>query len=118
MIRYVALLPALVHIYIFCLESLWWGKKRTNEVFGVDAQHVEVLRPWAYNQGWYNLFLAGAVASGVVWGGLGGTVLAGYGVISMILASLVLVLSAPSKAKSAAVQGVPAVLGLLALIFA
>jgi len=115
--KYIALLPALMHVYIFWMETWGWGKASSVRAFGVQASDVETLRPWAFNQGWYNLFLAAAVFGGLAWGGFGGTLLAVYGLGSMVAAALVLVLSSPSKARSAAIQGLPAALGLVGVLW-
>jgi len=60
-------LAGLVHVLIFALESLLWRSRRTWRQFGIrSAEDAEVARPWAFNQGFYNLFLAvGAIAGGV-----------------------------------------------------
>lgn len=113
----IALAPALLHVFIFWIETWGWGKPSSNRAFGVKPEEVETLRPWAFNQGWYNLFLAVAVLGGLVWGGVVGTVLVLYGLCSMIAAATVLVLSNPSKARSAAIQGVPALLGLVGVLW-
>lgn len=73
----------------------------------------------AYNQGFYNLFLAILVAVGVIFFATGATapgaalVFAGAG--SMTAASLVLLLSSPEKASAALKQGVIPTLGVVAL---
>lgn len=33
----VAGLIALIHVYVFVMESLLWGRERTNRVFGMSA---------------------------------------------------------------------------------
>jgi putative membrane protein len=113
--KFIALLPAVLHLYIFWIETWGWGSASSTRAFGVKPEDVEPVRPWAFNQGWYNLFLAVAVVGGLVWGGVGGTALAAYGTGSMVAAAAVLVLSNPAKARSAALQGVPALVGLAAL---
>jgi putative membrane protein len=120
-----AALAALVHVYIFTLESLTWTSARTRATFGTTPEQAEATKELAFNQGFYNLFLAVVTAVGVVVVVTGSTgvgaalVLAGTG--SMLLAALVLVLSSPAKARAAAVQGVlpllavgATVIGLLA----
>jgi putative membrane protein len=105
-------LAALLHVYIFWLEALAFdtaGRK----AFGVSADDAAVMKPWAYNQGFYNLFLAIGTAVGI---GIAhsnrdaGVALVVLGVGSMLAAALVLVTSDPSKARGAVVQGtVPAI---------
>jgi putative membrane protein len=115
-----AALAALVHVYIFTLESLTWTSARTRATFGTTPEQAEATRELAFNQGFYNLFLAVVAAVGVVVVATGSTgvgaalVLAGTG--SMLLAALVLVLSSPAKARAAAVQGVLPLLTVVATV--
>jgi putative membrane protein len=115
-----AALAALVHVYIFTLESLTWTSARTRATFGTTPEQAEATKELAFNQGFYNLFLAVVTAVGVVVVATGSTgvgaalVLAGTG--SMLLAALVLVLSSPAKARAAAVQGVLPLLAVVATV--
>jgi putative membrane protein len=123
--KFLVLLPALLHLYIFVLESFLWGKPRTNQVFGLRPADVEVTRPLAFNQGVYNLLLAVAVIAGwSLWMGVpafdkgpfAGKVLMVYGLGSVAVAGLTLLSSAPKLWLSALVQLVPAVVAL-AIVF-
>ena len=123
--KFLILLPAVIHIYIFLLESLSWGRPRTNQVFGLKLTDVEPTRLLAFNQGVYNLLLAGAVAAGwCLWmgfptfgkGQFAGQVLIVYGLGSITVAGLTLLASAPRLWRSALVQTVPALVGL-AVVF-
>jgi putative membrane protein len=118
-----AVLAALVHVVIFYLESIGWTKPAVWKRFGVASQaDADTVRPMAYNQGFYNLFLAiGAVV---------GTILlateleqAGYAVVlfatlSMVAAATVLVLSNPRLARAALTQGALPLVGVLFLLLA
>ena len=114
-----AAVAALVHVYIFVLESLRWEHPSTRAVFGTSEEAAAVTRPLAYNQGFYNLFLAIVAAVGI---GLAGAdrhasialVVAATG--SMLGAALVLATSDRSKTRAALVQGVAPALSLLALL--
>jgi len=113
-------IAALIHVYIFYLESVTWTSARTRAVFGIaSAEEAETTRPLAFNQGFYNLFLAIAVALGIVFISAGnpgiGFTLVFVGAGSMIAAGLVLLLSSPSKASAALKQLVPPLLGVIAL---
>ena len=57
-------LAALVHVYIFVLESVVF-RRSGHRVFGLREQDVPAARDWAYNQGFYNLFLAIGALLGV-----------------------------------------------------
>jgi putative membrane protein len=110
-------LAALVHVYIFWLEALAFdtaGRK----VFGVSAEDAAVMKPWAYNQGFYNLFLAVGTGVGVAISGShrdASVALVVLAVGSMLGAALVLITSDSSKARGAVVQGTFPVLALLSL---
>lgn len=105
-----AALAAALHVYIFVLESLTWTSPRTRAVFGTTVEEAETTRPLAFNQGFYNLFLAVVTGIGVGAVALGhnavGLALTFAGVGSMLAAALVLVASSPDKARAAVVQGV------------
>jgi putative membrane protein len=111
-------LAALIHVYIFVLEALRFDQPATWKVFGVPgAAEAELMKPWAYNQGFYNLFLAIGTAAGI---GLaaGGNHDAGLALVtlccgSMVAAALVLVTSDASKARGAIVQGTAPAIALL-----
>jgi len=51
-------LAALFHVYVFYLESLAWSNERTRAAFGTTVEDAVVTKPLAFNQGFYNLFLA------------------------------------------------------------
>jgi len=114
-------LAALVHVYIFWLESLaWTGAAR--QVFGTSADEAEATRELAFNQGFYNLFLAIAVAIGTVLIAAGqraaGAALVFTGAGSMVAAGLVLYLSSPGKRDAALKQLVLPLLGIVLLFLA
>ncbi len=112
---------ALLHVYIFVLESLRWTQPRTREIFGTTRAEAETTRTLAFNQGFYNLFLAVVTVAGIVLAALGsaaGPVLLIAGTGSMLAAALVLVASSPARARAAAVQGTAPLLTLLALLLA
>jgi putative membrane protein len=116
-----AVVAALIHVYIFTLESLLWSRPSTQRTFGVrDERDGEVLRPMAYNQGFYNLFLALGVLVGVVLvfadardAGFAVTV---FALASMLLAALVLVTSNRKMLRPALIQGAPPLLALVFLV--
>jgi putative membrane protein len=117
-----AALAALIHVYIFVLESVRWTSESTRRVFGVrSAEDAELMRPLAFNQGFYNLFLAIGTAVGLVLILTGGLPLAGFGVAlfalgSMVLAAVVLITSNPKLARSALIQGLAPLIAVGLLI--
>ncbi len=103
----VAALAAALHGYIFVLESLLWTHPRTRATFGTSAQEAQATREMAFNQGFYNLFLAIIVVIGVAcWFAdhAVGAALIGAGAGSMLAAGLVLLVSSPDKARAALTQ--------------
>lgn len=60
-------LAALLHVYIWTMESLTWRKPATWKRFGVASQEdAETQAMFAFNQGFYNLFLGIIAAVGIV----------------------------------------------------
>lgn len=110
---------AALHIYIFVMESVTWTSATTRAVFGTSVDEAEATRQMAFNQGFYNLFLALAVIVGIVLvaadeRAVGATaVLVGAG--SMAAAGLVLLVSDRSKASAAIKQLTLPLLGVVVL---
>lgn len=113
-----AAIAALLHVYIFVLESLRWTAPATRKTFGISESQALVTKELAFNQGFYNLFLAVVTAVGIGLTVSGhdsvGAALILTGCGSMALAGLVLLFSAPKKAKAALVQ---LTMPLLAVVF-
>lgn len=112
-------LGALVHVFIFYLESIAWTGPRARSTFGTTEAAAWATKSLAFNQGFYNLFLAISVLVGIVLFAAGeiaiGATLLFVGAGSMAAAALVLLLSSPDKAGAAAKQGVIPLLGVIAL---
>lgn len=114
-------LAALLHVYIFVLESVRWEHPRTRAVFGISAELATETKDLAYNQGFYNLFLAVVTGIGLVLldaERVAGVALVAAGTGSMLAAALVLVTHDASKARAAVVQGLLPLLALVALLAA
>ncbi|SMH40457.1 putative membrane protein [Rathayibacter oskolensis] len=114
-----AVLAALLHVYIFVLESLLWTTPRARSTFGTTPSEAEITKQLAFNQGFYNLFLAIVTIVGVVALASGGTAVGAAlvftGTGSMVAAGLVLLLSSPAKRRAALTQMTPGLLAVLAL---
>ncbi|BDZ38682.1 DUF1304 domain-containing protein [Microbacterium suwonense] len=115
-----AALAAAFHVFIFVLESLRWTQPATRRLFGVRSEaDAETMRQLAFNQGFYNLFLALTVFLGVVLVVAGsqtvGVTLALAGTGMMLAAALVLVLADRSKLRASAMQGALPLLAVVAL---
>lgn len=87
--------------------------------FGTTAKEAEATKSLAFNQGFYNLFLAIAVAAGIVFAATGeteiGATLVFVGAGSMAASTLMLFISSPDKRGAALKQGVLPLLGIVAL---
>ena len=118
-----ALAAAAVHVMIFVLESVLWRRPAVHGRFGVRTEaDARTIAPMAFNQGFYNLFLATGVVVGVVLMAGGSTDDAGAALVlsacaSMVLASVVLAATPPRLRPAVYVQGVlPAVAILLTVV--
>ncbi|WP_404390863.1 DUF1304 domain-containing protein [Humibacillus xanthopallidus] len=116
-------LAALLHVYIFWMESIAWTRPQVWKRFSVaDQATADVTRPMAYNQGFYNLFLAVGAALGLVlwWSGseTAGTALVLFATGSMVAAAAVLAASGRRYLRAALIQGTLPLLGFLAMLFA
>ncbi len=115
-------LAAVIHVFIFVLESVLWTRPATWRRFGLRSQgEADTVRPMAYNQGFYNAFLALGAGAGLVMIFSAnvrpeGTALAIFVLLSMLLASVVLITSNPRLARAAATQGVAPLIGLIFLV--
>jgi putative membrane protein len=102
-------LAALLHVYIWVMESLTWTSARTRATFGITEEEAQATKELAFNQGFYNLFLAVITAVGITIGGFGyydaATALIFAGTGSMLAAAVVLLASSPDKARAAITQG-------------
>ncbi len=116
-------IAAAIHVYIWVLESVLWVRPSTRRTFGIRSEaDAETMRVMAYNQGFYNLFLALGVVVGLVllWSGLdlAGLVLTLFACISMVLAALVLVSADRRMLRAALVQGAVPLVAVVVLGFA
>lgn len=105
-------LAAAVHVYIFVLESILWTAPKTRATFGVKSEEEAIItQPLAFNQGFYNLFLAIVSVIGIVIAATGSAsvgialVLAGTG--SMVAAGLVLILVSRQSPRSRRADAFP-----------
>ncbi|MFZ7086724.1 DUF1304 domain-containing protein [Curtobacterium sp. RRHDQ10] len=115
-----AVLAGLVHVYIFFLESIAWTSPRVRKVFGITSEaEVQATRGLAFNQGFYNLFLAIGAVLGVVLVVTGssapGWTLVVFSCASMLGAAVILAGTGRKYLNSAFVQGSTP---LIALVFA
>ena len=112
-------LTAILHILFFKLESFDFMKPEVLARFGLDANSGSFVKIWAFNQGFYNLFFALGLLYSLYLINTEkvekGVTLASFILISIIGAGVVLYFSAPEKYIAAAIQALPALLGVICL---
>jgi putative membrane protein len=115
----------LLHAFFFVLESLRWRQPRTWKTFGIASQaDADTTAPLAYNQGFYNLFLAVGTYVGIVVVAVSethdtiGWTLIVFACGSMLAAALVLISTGRSYARAASIQGLPALLAVVTALAA
>ncbi|RKH70727.1 DUF1304 domain-containing protein [Corallococcus aberystwythensis] len=114
-----AVIAALIHVLFFVMESLVFSRPKVWKRFGLKSQaDADVMKGMAFNQGFYNLFLALGVLVGVVLVHTGavasGVAAVMFGCACMLLAAVVLVSSNPKLLRASILQGA---LPLLAIGF-
>jgi putative membrane protein len=116
-----ALLAVAIHAWFFVLESVLFMRPTVFRRFGLTTEaDAQIVRSFAYNQGFYNLFLTAGVVIGLALVATGdiasGRVLVLFACGSMIAAGVVLALHNPRFARAAAIQVVPPLVAVLAIL--
>lgn len=115
-----AVVAALVHLWFFALASVLFERPTVFRRFGLhSAEDAAILRPMAFNQGFYNLFLAIGIAVGLVLVASGTDAVAGRALVlfacaCMVGAGVVLVATNRRFLTAAAIQARPPLVALLA----
>ena len=116
-----AALAGVIHVLFFCMESLWWTRPAVYERFRSTEAQAQMTRNLAFNQGFYNLFLAAGIFGGLVLTGTGhvrgGIVLLAWNCLSMLAAAVVLAASSPQMIRGALIQGLPPLVFLAGLAY-
>jgi putative membrane protein len=112
-------IAAALHVVIFSLESMRWSKPSTWRAFGIKTQaDADVVKPMAFNQGFYNLFLGAGIVIGLLLAmsaPQAGFAIVFFAAASMVLAATVLISTSTKFARAALIQGLPPLLGIVAL---
>ncbi len=116
-----AALTGLIHVLFFCMESLWWTKPAVYRRFRNTEQQARATKALAFNQGFYNLFLAAGTLGGLALIATGhrsaGMVLVAWNCASMLGAAVVLAASSPKMLRGALIQGLPPLAFLLGAVY-
>jgi len=116
-----AVVAGVIHVLFFLVESAWWTTPGVRRRFRQTPEQAESTRLLAFNQGFYNLFLAAGTFSGLALTLAGhpgpGLAIAAWCCLSMLAAAIVLAASAPALRRGALIQGAaPLVFLALALV--
>jgi putative membrane protein len=106
-------LAALLHVVFFLFESVLYTRPAIQARFHVDREHADAVRPWAFNQGFYNLFLAIGLVFGLV---TGARAIVLFVCATMVGAGVVLALTDKRMLRSAAIQLVPPGVALVLML--
>ena len=115
-----AALAAALHLLFFLMESVLFDRPAVQRRFGVVPSEADAVRPWALNQGFYNLFLSLAVIIGMgLW--LTGRTHSGQvvvltGCMVMLGAGVVLACTDRRMRRAPAIQAVPPLLAVVLLL--
>jgi putative membrane protein len=115
------LLAAVMHVVIFYFESIAWAQPKIWKRFGIRSQEeADIVKPMAFNQGFYNLFLAIGIVIGAIIAFAGapevGRAVVLFGSLSMVAAATVLITSNPKLARAAVTQGALPLVGSILLL--
>ena len=123
MIAFVAaVIAALIHVWFFVMESVWFMRPAVWRRFGLSSEaDAAIVRSFAFNQGFYNLFLAVGVVAGIVLVAaqdpIAGGALILFACGSMIAAGVVLYLHDQRFLRAAALQVLPPLIAVVGIIF-
>lgn len=110
-------LVALIHVYIVLLEMVWWTSSRGQKAFGLTPEFARETKVLAANQGLYNGFLV----AGLVWGLVHPDPAFAWQIKLFFLACVAVAGiygAATASRKILFIQALPAVLAIIALVFA
>jgi putative membrane protein len=115
-----ATIAGLLHIAIFAMESLLILRPVVWQRFLLTSQaEAEAVRPWALNQGFYNLFLAAGALGGVIASVSGvdapATAIVAFSCGCMVAAGAVLIATDRRMLRAALLQAGPPLVALFAL---
>jgi len=116
-----ALIAAALHVLFFIMESVTFRQPTVAARFGLTTpDQIAAVRPMAFNQGFYNLFLAVGIAGGLALVAAGsvdaGRAIVLFACACMVGAGLVLLSTNRRFARSAAIQAVPPLIAIVAAL--
>jgi len=114
------IIAVLFHVIAFVLESLLFHRSEVQTFLLGRPEPAEGVRLWAFNQGFYNLFLAAGPAAGLIAHYAGhtpvGRALVIYGCAFMVGCGIVLFISNRKLWRSMIGQSGPPLIALIAAL--
>ena len=111
-------ITACLHALFFKLESIDFMQAKVLKKFSLNQEQGAVVKVWAFNQGFYNLFLALGLFYSLYLNYSGqtelGLLLARFILITIVGAGVVLWISSPKKVVAAIAQAGSALVALAA----
>jgi putative membrane protein len=114
-----ALLAAAIHVWFFVLESVLFGRPGVAARFGLRTEEqIAAVRPMAFNQGFYNLFLAIGIAAGIALIAAGsaeaGRAVVLFSCACMVGAGVILLATSRRFFQASLVQALPPLVAIVA----
>jgi putative membrane protein len=115
-----AVVAALFHVAAFAMESLLFDRPAVQRILLGRTEPSPGVRLWAFNQGFYNLFLAAGPVAGLVAAGMGhhsvGRALVVYSCAFMTACGVVLFISNSKLWRGMVGQSAPPLVALIAAL--
>lgn len=116
-----AAIAGVIHVAFFALESFLFTKPPGRKIFGTTEADAETMKFLAFNQGFYNLFLAIGCFVGIalIAGGTraeAGRALVMFTCASMIGAAAILATGGKKLVRGVIMQGAPPLVALVTML--
>jgi putative membrane protein len=115
-----AWIAVLFHVAAFAMETVLFDRPAVQRILLGRQETAAGVRLWAFNQGFYNLFLAAGPAAGLIAGyagnGTAGRTLVIYGCAFMAACGIVLFVSDRRLWRGMLGQSVPPLIALIAAL--
>jgi putative membrane protein len=115
-----AVVAALFHVGAFVMESLMFDRPAVQRILLGRTESAPGVRLWAFNQGFYNLFLASGPVAGLIAAGMGhesvGRALVVYSCAFMTACGVILFISNPKLWRGMVGQSGPPLIALIAAL--
>lgn len=113
-------ITAILHCLFFKLESIDFMKVSVLKKFGLTQEEGAIVKIWAFNQGFYNLFLALGLFFSLFLLNSNqiekGVILSSFILLTIFGAGIVLICSSPKSYPAALLQSLPALTALIAVL--